>query len=106
MSLPLKRRAAILTALGAALALAGTGVYLKLRRDVRSAFAAPVKRTAPLSFLPVPDPAMKVERWGGGEVLGVALTPSSLITAGGSGVRDEGGDASASLPTLKASALA
>ncbi len=73
---------------------------------MRAAFADPVKRTAPLSFLPVAEASMKVERWGGGEVMGAVLTPTSLITAGGSGVRDEGGDISVSLPTLRASALA
>ncbi|HET6330426.1 MAG TPA: hypothetical protein VFF76_06510 [Holophagaceae bacterium] len=105
MPLPLKRRAAVLTAAGAVLILAGVGLAIKLRRDVRSALAAPVKRAAALSFLPIADPALKVERWGGGEVMAVALTPDALLTAGGFGVRDERGDASASLPTLRAPAL-
>lgn len=105
MLLPLKRRTIAFAALGTVLVLVGVGFYLKLRRDVASAFAAPVKRTAPLRFLPVADPTVKVERWGDGAVFGVGLTPSSLITAGGSGIWDEGGDASKSLPALRASAL-
>lgn len=106
MPLPLKRRAAALTGLGAALLLAGAGLYLKLGREVRAALSAPLKRSAPLSFLPVPDPSMKVDRWGGGEVAGIALTPEGLVTAGGFGVSDASGSLSASLPTLRASALA
>src|SRR5690242_4636483 len=106
MPLSLKRRAAILTAGGVVLLLAGAGLLFKLRRDVRSALAAPVTSAAPLSFLPIADPALRVERWGGGEVAAVALTPEALLTAGGSGVRDERGDLSGSLPTLRAAALA
>ena len=96
----------MLIALAAIVLLGGAGLYFKLSREVRAALSGPVKRSAPLRFLPLPDPVMKVERWGGGEVAGVALTPSSLITAGAFGVRDDRGDASASLPTLQASALA
>jgi hypothetical protein len=106
MPLPLKRRAAIFTAAGAVLVLAGAGLALKLRHDVRLALATPVKRTAALSFLPIADPALKVDRWGGGEVVAAALTPDSLLTAGGFGLLDERGDASASLPTLRIAALA
>lgn len=105
MNLPLTRRAAILTTLGAVVLLLAAGAAFKLVREVRRTLAAPVGQSAPLAFLPVPEPTVRVDRWGGGEVRGVALTPEGLLTAGAFGVRDDRGDLGASLPTLQASSL-
>lgn len=101
----LTRRAAIVTTLGAVALLVAAGAALKLVREVRRTLAAPVGNHAPLAFLPVPEPSVRVDRWGGGEVRGAALTPEGLLTAGAFGVRDDRGDLGASLPTLQASAL-
>ncbi len=104
MPWPVNRRAVLLAALGGVLVLGG-GLFLRLRHQVRAALSAPVGRAAPLSYLPVAEPAVKVARWGSGEVRAVALTPEALLTAGGSGVWDARGDLSMALPTLRASAL-
>ena len=105
MSFLQKRRTAVLAAAGITLLIAA-GLCLKLRRDVGEALAAPTEHSAALSFLPLPDPAPAGSRWGDGEVEAVVLTPDAFLTAGGSGVRDERGDASRALPTLRASAMA
>jgi hypothetical protein len=105
MPLSPNRRRAILVALGAAAAL-GTFAYLKITRDVARALARTGRAEAPLQFLPLRAQGLPAERWGGGEVEGVAATEASLATAGASGVRDEGGDLSAALPTLRASCIA
>lgn len=103
--MPLKRRLVLLSVLGLVLAVSSLAVYLKLSRDVQRALASAATASQPLQFVALAAPAGKVERWGGGEVEAIALSPTSLLTAGGSGVADEGGDLSAGLPTLKASAL-
>ena len=97
------RRLAV--ALGVVLFAAAGAGYLKVAHDLRQALAVPQGSKAPLQFTPVPAVALAGERWGGGEVAGVAVTETSLTTAGGSGVWDETGDLSPGLPTLKASAL-
>lgn len=106
MNLPLTRRTAILTTLGAVALFLAAGAAFKLAREVRRTLAAPVGRSAPLAFLPLPEPTVHVDRWGGGEVRGVALMPEGLLTAGAFGVWDDRGDLGASLPTLQASSLA
>jgi hypothetical protein len=103
----LTRRTALLTAFGGCLLLfLAIGAALKLTREVRRTLAAPVGHSAPLAFLPVAEPTVQVDRWGGGAVRGVVVTPEALITAGTFGVRDDRGDLGRSLPTLQASALA
>ncbi len=104
MAWSVTRRAVVFTALGVVLA-GGTGLFLRLRHQVRAALDAPVGRTAPLEFLPVAEPTVKVARWGSGEVVSVAATPETLFTAGGSGIWDARGDLSKALPTLRASAM-
>ncbi|HEX9083064.1 MAG TPA: hypothetical protein VF768_12360, partial [Holophagaceae bacterium] len=100
------RRAALFIGLGVAALLGIAGLAFKLVREVRRSLAAPLGSTAPLSFLPLPEPAVRVDRWGGGEVRGVAVTPDALLTAGTFGVRNAQGDLGRSLPTLRATALA
>lgn len=102
----LKRRRAVLLAAGLLAAGAGLGVVSKLSRDLRKALGEPVRVARPLQFIGLEPPGFVVERWGGGEVEGLAVTATSLITAGRFGVADETGELSASLPGLHASALA
>jgi hypothetical protein len=83
----------------------GVGVFLKLRRDVGRALEGPLRTSMPLQFTPLARAGHPLTRWGGGEVEGVALTSSSLITAGAFGVADEKGDLGQSLPTLRATAV-
>ncbi len=104
MPWPVKRGAVVLIVLGGVLVLSG-GLFLMLRHQVRGALAAPVGRMAAVSYLPVAEPVVKVERWGSGEVRAVAVTPEALLTAGASGVWDARGDLSTALPTLRASSL-
>ena len=84
----------------------GTGAYLKVRRDVGRALEGPLRNSAPLQFVPLTRVDHPLTRWGGAEVEGVALTSTSLITAGAFGVADEQGDLGRSLPTLRVRALA
>jgi len=102
---PIRRRAA-LTALAAALLLGSAGAYLKIRMDLHKALAQPGRSEAPLQFLPLKAPGLPAERWGGGEVEGVAASETSLTTAGAFGIRDEAGDAGLPLPTLGATCVA
>ncbi|MFN8011338.1 MAG: hypothetical protein U0P81_08030 [Holophagaceae bacterium] len=105
MSLAQPRKRLLLA--GLALALVGGAVVAwKLRRDVRQAFEAPTRRVQPLAFAPLPAPAVKVRRWGGAEVTGVALGLEGLVLAGGFGVADARGELGEGLPTLQASVLA
>ncbi|WP_306599252.1 hypothetical protein [Geothrix sp. 21YS21S-2] len=105
MSLSPNRRRAVLAALAAAAAL-GTLAYLKISRDLARALSQPGRGEAPLQLLPVKAEGLAAERWGGGEVEGVAASETSLATAGASGIRDEDGDASGALPTLRAACVA
>jgi hypothetical protein len=86
--------------------MAGGGVWLKISRDLKKALAASGRTEAPLQFLPVPARNAMGERWGGGEVEAVAVTETSLLTAGASGLQDNSGDLSGPLPTLRASCAA
>jgi hypothetical protein len=86
------------------LAAAGAG-WFGVSRAVRRAVAGSVRSEAPLQLVALPEPALRAERWGGGEVAAVAWGNAGLTTAGGSGVRDERGDLSGALPTLRAAAL-
>ncbi|BDU74197.1 hypothetical protein [Mesoterricola silvestris] len=99
------RRRAALAALAAATVL-GAGAYLKIRRDLNRALAAPGRLEAPLQLLPVRAEGPLAERWGGGEVEGVAATETTLATAGAAGLRDEGGEIASALPTLRVACVA
>jgi len=104
MSMRFQRRRFLIASALLILAL-GTGVYAFLGWRVRRALAGGVSNRTALSFQPLPARLRVGQRWGGGEVEGVAASASSLITAGGSGVWDETGEISWGLPTLRASAL-
>jgi hypothetical protein len=100
-----QRLRAFLAGLGLLALAAGAGAYLKVARDVRRALAATSRASAELRLVLLPEPPVRIERWGGGEVEAVAGT-EFLVMAGGFGLRDGSGDLSWGLPTLKASALA
>ncbi len=106
MPWPLTRRRAISLGLGLLVVAGAVGVGLKLRKDLRGALEGPLSASTPLTFAVLNAPATVPEHWGGGEVEGVALLDSGLLTAGGFGVMEEGKDLSPGLPTLRASALA
>lgn len=90
----------------AALVLAGIlTVSLRLSREVKQALREPGQATEPVQFVALPNPAGRLERWGGGEVAALALGPEGLITAGGFGVAAAGGDLSPGLPGLRMAAL-
>lgn len=101
-----KWRLTVLSALGVLVIGTGIAFYLKVSHDVGQALAASGKHSEPLEFIALPLPPDSIEHWGGGEVAAVAVTSSSLVTAGAFGVADETGDISSGLPTLQASALA
>ncbi len=103
--MPLKRPLVLLSVLVTVTALAGLSFYRSLSRDVGHALVSAASTRQPLQFVALATPASGFERWGGGEVEAVAVSADSLLTAGGFGVADEGGDISGGLPTLKASAL-
>lgn len=103
--LPTRRRALLVT-LGLLTLGAGIGAFWNLRREVSRAMDGPLRTSAPLQFAPLPRVAASLTRWGGGEVEGVTLTSTALLTAGGFGVADGQGDLGRSLPTLKATSLA
>ena len=104
--LPTRRRALLVTTVGLITLGAGIGTFWKLRREVRRAMDGPLRTSAPLQFAPLPRITAPLTRWGGGEVEGVTLTSTALLTAGGFGVADGQGDLGRSLPTLKVTALA
>jgi len=101
----LPRRRVLFIALGLGVIGLGVGAYVKLRREVGHALEGPLRTSAPLQFVPLARVGQSLDRWGGGEVEGVALTTTSLVTAGAFGVADEKGDFGQSLPTLRATAL-
>jgi hypothetical protein len=105
MFTPMKRKRVLLLAAGLLAIGTGVGVYSKLSRDLRKALGEPVRIARPLQFIGLKPPLLQLERWGGGEVEGVAVTATSLISAGKFGVADETGELSGSLPGLHASAL-
>ncbi len=101
-----KRRLLFLAGLGFACLFAGLGAWFKLTRELRAALGAPAGDAAPVRLVALPGAAGAGERWGGGEVEGVAVAPAALICAGAFGVQDESGSLGDGLPTLRASALA
>ena len=101
----LPRRRALFLALGLVAVGGAFGAYLKLRREVGQALEGPLRSSAPLQFVTLARQEHPLDRWGGGEVEGVALVAGNLVTAGGFGVADERGDLGQSLPTLRATAL-
>jgi hypothetical protein len=88
-----------------ALAAAGAGAWLQLRRALREALDAPAPATRALRFVALASPSRPLERWGGGEVEAVALSEAGLVTAGGSGLDDGTGRLHDGLPSLAASAV-
>lgn len=106
MSMPMNRRRAILAGSGLLVAALGLLAFLKLRSEVRKAVRTEVRTSESLQYAPLQPPALQVQRWGGGEVEALAVSTSSLLSAGRFGVADETGDLSSSLPGLHASALA
>ena len=105
MSIPFTRRRLLLTGAGLLVLMLGVGVYAFLNWRVRQAVQGEAGNRTPLTYLSLPMPTLKAERWASGEVDAVAVSTTSLISAGGSGVWDESGDISAGLPTLKVSAM-
>ncbi|MBK8793359.1 MAG: hypothetical protein IPN59_09410 [Holophaga sp.] len=101
----LSRKRVLFLALGVCVMGLAVGAYVKLRREVGRALNGPLQASAPLQMVPLIRIDHPVERWGGGDVGGVALTSGALVTAGGFGVVDEKGDRGSSLPTLRVSAL-
>jgi len=101
----LSRRRALFLALGLIAAGGVLGAYLKLRREVGHALEGPLRSSAPLQFVTLARQEHPLDRWGVGDVEGVALVSGTLVTAGGFGVADEKGDLGLSLPTLRVTAL-
>ena len=106
MFLPSKRSRSLLAGLGLLLLGAGALVAFRLVREVNRALAVAPGSSAALSLVPVPEPAQRIERWGGGEVTAVAGSGAGLSVAGGFGLRTGEGDVAWALPSLRASALA
>ena len=101
----LTRRAQLVAVLLLALLGAGTAAFLRLRASVRQALHAPVDTGRPMQFVPTVAEE-RSDAWGDGTVRAAAVTPSGLVVAGGSGVRDAAGrDLSSGLPTLRAAAV-
>jgi len=105
MVLGLKRRSGILAGLGILGVLVAGSIGFRISRQVSKSLEASTPDSAPLQLAPLPAPSPRAECWGSGNVEAVALTPSSLLSAGGFGIKNETEDLSAGLPTLRASAL-
>lgn len=101
-----RKRFILMGAAALMLLLGGGAAWWRISRQVRQALDAPARNLKPLQFAPLPAPALRVERWGGGEVSAVGLSSDGLLTAGAFGVADGSGDIAAGLPTLNVSALA
>jgi hypothetical protein len=101
----LSRRLRVTTVALIAVAAAGTGAWLHLRRTLHEALDAPAPATRAIRFVALAAPTRTLARWGGGEIEAVALSETGLITAGGSGIDDGSGRLHDGLPTLAASAL-
>jgi hypothetical protein len=106
-------RKKVLAAAAATVAVAGTvalAVAARVRVSVRQALAPVAEASRPLRFLTTTSDGPALAHWGSPAVDAVALTPSGLLVAGGSGVAlirgGESVDLTAGLPGLAASALA
>lgn len=100
------RKRVIFSALGLVAIGAAVGALVKLRHDVGHALNGPLQSSAPLQWAPIARMDQPLQRWGGGEIEGVVLTSTGLLSAGAFGVADEKGDLGVNLPTLRATALA
>lgn len=100
-----RKRFILVGAASLVLFLGGGAAWWRISRQVRQAFDTPTRNTKPLQFALLPMPTLRVERWGGGEVSAVGLSPDGLFTAGAFGVLDGSGDITAGLPTLQVSAF-
>src|SRR5262249_4838851 len=98
-----RRRVAAALLVLAVIAAAGL-VVLRVHQRVQRALAPAVQDSRPLQFVGVPPAEPVLEHWGNGDVESVAVSPTGLLTAGGSGVWD-GDRPLEGLPTLRASAL-
>lgn len=83
----------------------GLAFHYGISRQVRSVLGEDSARRSQLQFVDLADPPGAVDFWGSGEVEAVCATPSSLLTAGGFGVMDDGGSISKALPGLKVPVL-
>ncbi len=99
------RLLALVVTLGAVVFAAAATAFYSIRTTVRRSLDERVEAGRPLQWIPVPPLSTDLERWGDGTIAGVLLTPTGLLTAGGSGVRSAGDSLSSGLPTLRASAL-
>lgn len=102
-----RRRLALIVSLALVAVLVAAGsAFWRLRRSVERALEAPADSRRPLQYAPVATQPERPPQWGTGDVIGVALTPDGLLTAGGGGVIQDGarGDSWA-LPTLRVSAF-
>jgi len=97
-----ERRSIVFAA--ALLAATAFGLALYLRATVRRALDVPSASRRPLRFVAVIAPSPVLEHWGSGDVEGVAVSPTGLLTAGGAGVLEDDRPLEG-LPTLRAAAL-
>ena len=94
--------------IGAVLVLglaAGTLFLARLRSSVQTVLEARPSLGRPLDFVAVSLPLEPTVRWGGSETAALLSTPTGLLTAGGSGII-ENGRRLEGLPTRAAAALA
>ncbi len=100
------RRSILLAAGGLLLAGSALGVHFYFSATARTALAGGGRERRPLTFTPLPTPAMQLAHWGSGDVEALAHGPQGLLTAGGFGLSDGKNDLGMGLPTLRVAALA
>ncbi len=107
---PTRKKVLAAAAVLAATAAVALTVAARLRGSVRQALAPVAEASRPLRFLTTTSDSPALTHWGSPAVEAVALTPSGLLVAGGSGVAlvrgSESADLTAGLPRLAVSALA